>query len=435
MRRGPFLLALALGALLRVAALPLPGTLDVAVWKIWSFAGASNPPITLYGVGGNPPERRIHHFGKHYTTVDYPPLALYEVTAVGRLYHLLRPEYPDSPLLTAAVKLPSVLAEIGLTWVLYAAVWKLTGREESARWVALACWLNPALILNASVLGYLDPLFILPGVAALVTLPSTPVSAGALAAAAVLTKAQAALSLPAFALRVWQTGGQTSRTILFRVIAGATTATVLAIGPIIAIGAGSNMMMALASLTRHDMLSGYAANLWWIVTYVNRAWNLIPIAGFPEAYLMPVQRILAITTWITMGFPDPRPIALGLVALASAWAIWQARAARDLQAHAILAAFLYHAYFVLAVQVHENHLTMAVPLLALTAALDRRARPLFWVVTAIVALNLNLFYGFGEGIGYAIPRTVTIIDASVLLAAVNVVALVWHARVLKTLCG
>ena len=35
--------------------------------------------------------------------------------------------------------------------------------HEPRRWVALAYWLNPATIINGEVLGYLDPLMMLPG--------------------------------------------------------------------------------------------------------------------------------------------------------------------------------------------------------------------------------------------------------------------------------
>jgi len=53
-----------------------------------------------------------------------------------------------------------------------------------------------------------------------------------------------------------------------------------------------------------------------------------------------------------------------------------------------------------------------------------------WPSPAVHALNLNLFYGFSEGIvpNMAVPRSLTVVDAAVVLPALNVVA--WHARVL-----
>ena len=88
-----------------------------------------------------------------------------------------------------------------------------------------------------------------------------------------------------------------------------------------------------------------------------------------------------------------------------------------------------HAFFVLGVGVHEHHMMLAVPLLALAAALRPSLRPLFYVVSAIVALNMNLFYGIGMGRGWSVPRLLLGIDLSVLLSLVNIAALVWHGRI------
>jgi hypothetical protein len=52
MNRSTVVGLLLAGAVLRAAALPLPGTGDVGSWKIWSFAAATDP-AGVYGVGGN----------------------------------------------------------------------------------------------------------------------------------------------------------------------------------------------------------------------------------------------------------------------------------------------------------------------------------------------------------------------------------------------
>ena len=88
------------------------------------------------------------------------------------------------------------------------------------------------------------------------------------------------------------------------------------------------------------------------------------------------------------------------------------------------------AFFTLSVSVHEHHLLMAVPLLAVAAALDRRFRGVFYAVSAMVFLNINLFYGISRGWGWAIPRDVTPIDLSVLLAFAGLGIFAWHALVL-----
>lgn len=85
----------------------------------------------------------------------------------------------------------------------------------------------------------------------------------------------------------------------------------------------------------------------------------------------------------------------------------------------------------LSVQVRESHVFLILPPLALAAALLPRWRTPLWVLSGFFALNLNLFYGFGDGIGFAVPRTATVIDATVLLSAANLAAFAWFARLLR----
>lgn len=54
MSSSTFRLAIALATLVRLAVLPLPGTEDVGVWKVWSFA-ATTDLTGMYGIGGDPP--------------------------------------------------------------------------------------------------------------------------------------------------------------------------------------------------------------------------------------------------------------------------------------------------------------------------------------------------------------------------------------------
>jgi hypothetical protein len=78
---------------------------------------------------------------------------------------------------------------------------------------------------------------------------------------------------------------------------------------------------------------------------------------------------------------------------------------------------------------------LAVPLLALAAALRPSLRSLFWTISAIVALNMNLFYGIGYGLGWSIPRGILLVDLTVLLSLANIAALIWHGRVLASEVG
>ena len=435
MSRTTFLTALAASLLLRALALPSPGTGDTTIWKVWMFNAAHEPIGTLYGVGGSPPERRILHFAGAEAPVDYPPLALVELGAAGRLYRAWsHRRFPNSDALNAFAKLAPLAADIGFAVLVYA--------STRSRWATLAYWLNPAVILDASVLGYLDPLFVLPAAGAVMAAASgSAVLAGTLIAAAMLTKAQAIFVAPAVLVAlVSGTGPSRTRYVpdmypslmRFGTAAVATAAAVTL--PVARAGGLPNLTQALSRLATHDMVSANACNLWWIVGYVVRARASMHDLGAWTAFTMPT-RILGITRMTELGYPNPRAVGLALTAGASAWAIWTLRRARHVPAAAALAAFLVHAYSTLSAQVHENHLFAAVPFAVLAAADLTAYRPIAIGVSLVAALNLNLFYGFGNGVGYALPRGVTIVDATVVLAVLNCALLCWHAAAIRRVAG
>jgi hypothetical protein len=431
-----FVAALVFGAVVRLAALPLPGTGDVGIFKIWTFNGAIHPPTELYGVGGSPTEWRVLEFNGATGTVVYPPLVLYELAVVGRVYKWINePRFPDSPALAAAIKTPNLIFDIGLAFLIFFSV-RRTADPIAARWATITYWLNPAPILGGSMLGYLDPLFMLPATGALFAgVIGWPVVAGGLIAAASLTKPQAAVLAPAVALAIWTSRDRDRWVRLSFAAAGGLLAAGAVVVPIVAAGAWLNMLESFKSLTRHDMLSGNACNLWWVITYLLRVWYAFRDMGIWPAITMRT-RILGISRVMELGYPNPRIVGAFLTIPTMAWGLWTAWRARGWFLMAALGAFLLHAYATLAAQVHENHLFGAIPLLVIAGAGLPRYRPLMWVVSAIFALNLNLLYGISEyGVGYAVPRAITIVDATVLLAFINCAAFVWHAALFRAECS
>src|SRR3954453_9850836 len=142
--RTQFAALLIAGTLVRAVALPGPGTGDLTVWKIWSYNAARHGVGGMYGVGGTPPERRILEYAGATATVDYPPLALYELGAAGNAYWTWSGRhFPNATPLNAFVKLPSLIAEAGLTLLLFALVRRTLG-VAAAQFAAAAYWLNPA---------------------------------------------------------------------------------------------------------------------------------------------------------------------------------------------------------------------------------------------------------------------------------------------------
>ena len=437
MSRSQFATIVLAGALIRGAALPGPGTGDLTIWKVWSYHAARKGVGEMYGVGGTPLERRELDYAGATAVVDYPPLALYELGAAGQAYWIWsHRRFPNATPLNAFVKLPGLIAEIGLVLLLFALVRAHLG-VTAARLVAAAYWLNPAALFDASILGYLDAQYALPAVAALAAAAlGWPTLAGALIAAAILTKAQGLFIAPAVALAIWTSGGADKRIArLLWAAAGAVAVSIAVVAPVVAAGGWPNMLQALGRLAHHDMLSANATNLWWLIGYLLRVRYSVQDMGVWAAVTAPAK-ILGIQRVIDIGYPDPRTVGIALTIGAAAWALWTAyRSAIDLWLLAGLGAFLVHAYATLSAQVHENHLFAAVPLLVLASAGRRAFWPICLGVSAVVALNLNLFYGFGDGIGFALPRTITIVDLTVIVALVNCSLLVWHAAVLKSQCS
>ena len=435
------------GLLFRAVALPGPGTGDLTVWKVWSY-NARHGVGEIYGVGGTPPERRELTYAGASATVDYPPLALYELGAAGDAYWIWsRRHFPNATPLNAFVKLPGLVAEGGIALLLFVCVRTRLG-VEAARVTAAAYWLNPAALFDASILGYLDAQYVFPAIAAIVAASAGwPALAGMLISAAILTKAQGVFLAPAVALAIWTIGAPEKRIarLLSSAAGGLAVATAI-LAPVVVAGGWTNMRQALGRLATHDMLSANAANLWWVIGYLLRAWYSMHDMGVWAALTAPAK-ILNISRVVEIGYPDPRAIGIVLTLAATAWGLWTSyqstiqssirspQSAIDVWLVAGLASFCVHAYATLSAQVHENHLFAAVPLLILAAAGRRGFRPIAIGVSAIVALNLNLLYGFGDGIGWALPRAITVIDLTVILALINCFWLLWHARVLTTECS
>lgn len=407
--------------LLRILCLPLAGTEDVQVWKNWAY-GATRDVTGMYGVGGTPPVRGVVVWGDARTTVDYPPATLYALGAVGRVYRIFDPAFRDGVGLTVAIKAAILAGDLLVLLFLFTLLrWRYG--DGPARLAALGFWINPGVLFDGAVLGYLDSWAAAPAIAAIAAADAgAAIICGATMMVAVLIKAQAIFLVPVGAIVLWNRAR--TRAVAAAAASGVATGALL-LAPYAWRGALPNVFQAVRQLTRHDMLSGTAANLWWIVTWVLRAIYAIKDLGVWASWTMTV-RILGISRVVALGYPNPRPMATAVAAVVMLWAFWRARRA-PLPMVLAAGAFAVHAYFVLAVQVHENHLYMAVPVMAGAASLVPSLRGPYVLVSLVVALNLFLFYGIGRG--YPLPpRGFTIVDATVVLSFVNVGALVWHGR-------
>src|SRR5215831_14855954 len=247
--RGWLVAALIAGTVIRLVALPLPGTHDTVAWKIWSYNAAREGVGRLYGTGGSPPEHRVISYLNAETTVNYPPLALYQLGWAGRAYRwILRGQFSNTTALFVAIKAPAAIADAGFAVLLFVIVRRRIG-ERAAQWATVAYWLNPAVLLDGVVLGYLDPQYALPAAGSLVAAESGWFAiAGALGAAAVLTKPQAIVALPPLVTTIWNARPATA---LVKVVTAALITAAAIVAPVAVAGGFPNMMQALGRLASH----------------------------------------------------------------------------------------------------------------------------------------------------------------------------------------
>src|SRR6185437_3859080 len=190
-----------------------------------------------------------------------------------------------------------------------------------------------------------------------------PAAAGALVAAAVMTTPQGLFIVPAVALALWTAGPRAAAAARERTALFAAAAIAIAlVAPMVAAGTLWYMVRSVAVLAGHNMLSALAFNLWWIISYLFAA-AAVPATGGLGAAPAAQPAVLTHAYAIDRGLPHPRLIALALLVPVVCWACYRARAAADLGVHTALAAFIVVAYFVLSVQVHENHFFLAIPFL------------------------------------------------------------------------
>lgn len=377
-------------------------------------------------------EDHLLRYEGYESMVDYPPLALDELAPVGWLFGWLTDgRFGDSVLFTILIKAEPVVFEAALTALLFVVLLKTAG-PPAARWALMAYWLNPAAIVNASVGGYLDALFVLPAAASLVAATNGwPVVAGGLITASALTKPQGLFIVPAVLIALWNAGdpAQRSRRLIFAAV-GAASVSVLVVGPVVMAGAWWNMVYALRSQAAEVEITMEGYNFWWIAghfLWTAYAWQRGLSAW--SVFTGPVARVPFVRA-AAHGLPYLRVVGTVMAAAGILWGGWTGRRARELWHVAAVGAFSVHCFAVLGAQVHENHLFAAMPLLVIACAERRRFAPILVGVSAFVTLSL-LFGIFGDPGGrFVLSRTWTFLDTTLLLAVFNCLLFVWHARIL-----
>jgi len=169
---------LGVGFLLRIPlALLINGhPFDLSTFKNWATTVANN----------------FSQFYQGRNASDYPPLYIYVLFIIGKIGNLSA----LSPYFTLLLKLPSIVADIATSFLIYKLAKKYLSVETSLLLSAFYIF-NPAVLLNSTIWGQVDSFFTLIIVAALVFLSERKIGIDTvLFTSAVLMKPQGIIFLP-----------------------------------------------------------------------------------------------------------------------------------------------------------------------------------------------------------------------------------------------
>ena len=373
--------AFLLGLAIQVGTLGLRGTSDVQTFEDWAVGSLETGVFGVYALPLPTADPELFD-----GPPDYPPLSVTTLWVMGHIAQALHPGGDPYDGLIVIMKVGLLGVAMGVVLLVLATVVRATGNPTLAWATALALWLNPALLLNGAILGYLDPMCWALGLAALVWAGrGQHKTAGLLLGLAILAKHQGLFfALPVLAVTARDSGARR------QLIAVSALTVISGMAPFLVFGSSQDLLVALKVNFVETVISGYALNFWWLVTeFLHVAVRGVDVIYERLVYLH-VSPLIPV-----LGF-NPKWVTHAVVVGAALWMYSRVHKSPSLASAAAMGALSIHVYFVFAISVHENHLVNAIPLAAVAAVFQPRYWRIFWGLTAIAALNQYLFYGFGE---------------------------------------
>ncbi len=294
--------------------------------------------------------------------IDYPPLVPYVLWATGRCLGAVSQEalLHNDQLLDFLIRLPFCAFVLLIALLVY-----LDARRIAPNKADLICALvalNPALIFDTAYWGQSDSVcafFVMLAVVLLVR--GRPEWSWVAITCAALVKPLAYPFMPLILLETWK------RFSVYRTFSSATASALVAgivFTPFAWIGRLGDGVSALVSeIDAMPYISVDAHNLWWIVG-----------RGLPwtKANAHPLG-----ISWNTLSL-----VLFGTFFAITLVRLWRSKEPRALYVAAAATGF---GFFILATRVHENHLFVALPLMALLAANLR------WPRMVLIALTITFF--------------------------------------------
>ena len=385
------------------------GTIDMDWWKSWIVYAYDNSLISLYGSddetivrdfqrGMSFEEVRQRNAREVSYRVSYgdsskrqrlwvaqPPLYVYSLMVVGGIYRVLSGGLEDTRWFNFCVNLLNLFAAAA-TSILIHRFLKRTPRPELALPTALAYWLNPLVLLNAPVQGYLDQLCAVWLVAAMMMLYERRLLwAYVLFAISLLMKPTGMMVLPILLVVGFKEHGLRQNLKGWALVAAVV---LLSWAPFAIGGHALSVPLGLARLgLQLDVVCRKAINLWYILQYfvldsVGEPWWSQVTSGFYAAWtgIRPdrVGTILFVLfTAINLG-------SLIFALRADRLALFSAAGLQMLASYAFRTGQ------------HVNHYFLAIPLLAVVALSSRQRLVAFSFGSFLFFTADVIFYGFGR---------------------------------------
>lgn len=328
------------------------------------------------------------------TDANYPPLSMALLAASRWLYGLLYPGDPAGAFWMVMLKLPSIMADMGIGW--------LAWRRSKSPWVTAAAVFNPALFYLSAWWGQYENVYMLAVLAAaLCAVDRHYLRAGLWLGAGVMVKLQAGVMLPVVAIAALtpREGIHMAARSMLRLIAGAAAPAAICLGPFAAAGQSALVAARLVAVVGSPgWLTINALNVWYLATGGSGNWRYNAPLVTPDS-----TPILGGVSAHDIGL-----IALGgWCAIALGWLAWRRLHAESRDGASMLwaGALLYLGVFLFPTQAHERYSLGAVVLLGAATILGLRSglsAPAAWLcyadVTLLHALNLVWAAAFSPGL-------------------------------------
>jgi Gpi18-like mannosyltransferase len=374
-------LAIALVLHLILISLPIAFEIDMNLYKAWSI------DIVKQGIG--------NFYG--YSNCDYPPAFLYVLWAIGKIYQLFDPTFSHSDrssieglLLAVMIKLPSVLADIGATFLI-AQILKPHTTESKAYKLGLLYAFNPLVLFVSAVWGQIDGLMTFLMLLAFYLLQQNHlIRAGILTAVMVIIKPQGLFLVPFLIFSQW------FRQAWWKWVAIASVSLVtiwLLVLPFYGIAANG---IATPFLLLYQRLQGTADYYDFASVNAFNGWGWANWERDYETFLGVSYKVIGL-------------VLLGILLVWLGVFIYQQRHSSDdsgndsgnnsgsnlgnnFAANSLAAATMLFGFFMLPTRMHERYMLYSLAFLAIAIAIIPMIRWIYWGLTITGTVNMGYVY-------------------------------------------